>query len=162
MAADMDRELLPRLRALVEQLSHLAPRHAVFRDLHDRVRAYLHWSTTLRNVCAWCENVYGCLDPAADAAARAACEARLQAAIDLELANTRGLLELFETSPTEFMAVSGVAESTFFYGENFAEHLRTKLRLTEQYRHHPPRIDRDILWRPAPGTHWPPGWSASA
>jgi hypothetical protein len=162
MAADMDRELLPRLRALVEKLARRAPWHAAFRDLHDRVRAYLHWSTTLRNVCAWCENVYGYLDPAAAAAAKAACETRLQAAIDLELANTRGLLELLETSPTEVMVVSGVAESTFFYGENFAEHLRTKLRLTEQYRHHPPRIDRDILWRPAPGTHWPPGWSASA
>ena len=59
------------------------------------------------------------------------------------------------------MVVSGVAENTFFYGENLADHLRTKLRLTEQYRHHPPRIDRDIYWRPVPGTHWPEGWSAT-
>ena len=38
------------------------------------------------------------------------------------------------------------------------EHLRTKVRLTELHRHHPPRTDRDIYWRPAPGTHWPKGW----
>src|SRR5438067_9472709 len=52
-------------------------------------------------------------------------------------------------------------ETTFFYGENLAAHLRTKLRLTTQYRHHPPRIDRDIYWRPMPGTQWPEGWAES-
>lgn len=159
MAGDMDRELLPRVRALAEKLSLLAPRHAAFADLHDRVRAYLHWSTSLRNVCAWCENVYGYLAPGADAATRTACEEKLQATIDLELANTRGLIALIETTATEFMVVSSVAENTFFYGENLVEHLRTKLQLTEKYRHHPPRIDREIYWRPAPGTHWPAGWA---
>ena len=90
----------------------------------------------------------------------AAAPGELTAAIELELANTRGLIELIETSPTEFMAVSAIGESIFFYGENLVEHLRTKLRLTAQYRHHPPRIDRNIFWRPAPGTHWPEGWAA--
>ncbi len=168
MAGDMDRELLPRVRALAAKLATLVRDtaaepavNAVFVDLHDRVRAYLHWSTTLRNVCAWCENVYGYLE-SSDVPTKAACERKLQAAIDLELANTRDLLALLESSKTEFMAVSGVSETTFFYGENLADHLRTKLRLTEKYRHHPPRIDRDIYWRPIPGTHWPEGWSASS
>jgi hypothetical protein len=66
-----------------------------------------------------------------------------------------------ETTTTEFMVVSSVAENTFFYGENLADHLRTKIRLTEKYRHHQPRIDRHIMWRPAPGTVWPEGWSAT-
>jgi len=168
MAADMDRELLPRVRAVIAFLETqlaAAPAHsaavAVFTDLRDRVRAYLHWSTTLRNVCAWCEHVYGYLDPSADDATRTTCSQKLQAAIDLELANTRGLLELMETTTTEFMVVSSVAENTFFYGENLADHLRTKIRLTEKYRHHQPRIDRHIMWRPAPGTVWPEGWSAT-
>jgi hypothetical protein len=168
MAADMDRELLPRLRALIDKLAATLEQvraddraRAVFVDLRDRVRAYLHWATTLRNICAWCENVYGYLETK-DATTRTACEKKLQATIDLELANTRGLLELMETSTTEFMVVSAVGETTFFYGENLAEHLRTKLRLTEAYRHHPPRIDRDIYWRPVPGTHWPDGWAAHA
>ncbi|MBI5691318.1 MAG: hypothetical protein HZC55_14635 [Verrucomicrobia bacterium] len=158
MAADMDRELTPRLRSLLARLAPLASRHPAFVDLRDRVQAYLHWVTTLRNVCAWCENVYGYLDPASDAATKSACEQRLQAAIDLELANTRGLIELLESSRTEVLALSAVAENTFFYGENLVEHLRTKIRLTERYRHVPPRIDRNIYWRPAPGTHWPEGW----
>jgi hypothetical protein len=167
MAADMDRELLPRVRALLESLaSRLAGfpgetgAYAVFRDLRDRVRGYLHWVTTLRNVCAWCENVYGYLAAvsANDPGAQSACESKLQAAIDLELENTRGLITLFETTTTEFMVLSGVAENTFIYGENFIDHLRTKVGLMEKYRHHPPRIDRGILWRPLPGTTWPEGW----
>jgi hypothetical protein len=168
MAADMDRELLPRLRALIERLATViasAPAdfqsRTVFTDLRDRARAYLHWVTTLRNVCAWCECVYGYLDPASNAATKVACEEKLQAAIDLELANTRGLIELLATTKSEVLVVSGSAESTFFYGENLVDHLRTKLRLTELHRHHPPRIDRDITWRPAPGTVWPEGWSTS-
>jgi hypothetical protein len=164
MAADMDRELLPRVRTLVDSLARVrtetvgAPAaHAVFIDLHDRVRAYLHWSTTLRNVCAWCETVYGYLD-AGDAATRRACEQKLQAAIDLELANTHDLIALLESSTTEVMVVSAVAENTFFYGTNLVEHLRRKIALTEKYRTHSPRIDREIYWRPAPGTTWPAGW----
>jgi hypothetical protein len=168
MAADMDRELLPRVRTLIRSLesrladvSGDAPAHAVFLDLRDRARGYLHWATSLRNVCAWCENVYGYLAAREkhNVPAQAACETKLQAAIDLELENTRGLIELITTSKTEFMVVSGVAESTFLYGENLVDHLRTKIRLTEKYRHLPPRIDRSIYWRPAPGTTWPEGWS---
>ncbi|WP_414664951.1 hypothetical protein [Horticoccus sp. 23ND18S-11] len=164
MAADMDRELLSRIRALVLSLDARiagglsAAALPVFVDLRDRVRGYLHWATSLRNVCAWCESVYGYLAET-DPAAKAACTAKLQAAIDLELENTRGLIALMTTSSTEFMVVSGVAENTFFYGENLIDHLRTKVRLTEKYRHHPPRIDKGIFWRPVPGTTWPEGWT---
>lgn len=168
MAADMDRELLPRGRTLVAKLAALVKStagdrkaNAVFVDLHDRVRAYLHWATTLRNVCAWCEHVYTWLD-AKTAKAKTASMKKLQAAIDLELENTRGLIALMETSKTEFMVVSAIGETTFFYGENLLELLRTKVRLTEKYRNRPPRIDRDIYWRPVPGTHWPEGWEAKA
>jgi hypothetical protein len=168
MAADMDRELLPRVRALVSSLdSTLAGTRSleaekVFIDLRDRVRGYLHWATSLRNVCAWCEQVYGYLTAKGndDTAAQKACESKLQSAIDLELENTRGLIRLMESTTTEFMVVSGVAENTFLYGENLIEHLRTKIRLTEKYRHHHPRIDRGIFWRPVPGTAWPEGWAS--
>ncbi|HUG12805.1 MAG TPA: hypothetical protein VMM36_17445 [Opitutaceae bacterium] len=179
MAADMDREVLPKLRALIGRLASLAqppqiqapgaPRSTsaddaraadVFGDLHDRVRAYLHWVTSLRSVCAWCECVYGYTD-AKDDAARDACEKKLQSAIDLELANIRGLIGLLESTPREVLVVSGAGNNTFFYGEDLVANLKTKLRLTEQYRHAKPRIDRDIYWRPIPGTSWPEGWSAS-
>jgi hypothetical protein len=164
MAADMDREVIARLRPLIagldQQITGLTgePR-AVFIDLRDRVRAYLHWVTSLRGVCAWCETVYGYLE-ATDEAAKSACEKKLQEAIDLELVNIRELIELLETTSSEVLVVSGVAENTFFYGENLVEHLKTKIRLMEKYRHHKPRIDRNVYWRPIPGTQWPEGWSA--
>jgi hypothetical protein len=164
MAADMDRELLPRVRAVLASLERRIAQiraddaRAVFVDLRDRVRGYLHWATTLRNVCAWCECVYGYLADDSDTATKTRCEEKLQAAIDLELANTRGLIELMETTSTEFMVVSEIADNTFFYGENLVELLRMKVRLMEKYRHTRPRIDRDIYWRPAPGTTWPEGW----
>jgi len=164
MATDMDRSVIAPLHTLIArlnfQLQNLSGTPAVvFTDLRDRVRAYLHWVTSLRSVCAWCECVYGYLE-ATNEATRTACEQKLQQAIDLELANIRGLIELLENTPSEVLVVSNVAETTFFYGENLVEHLKTKLRLTAQYRHHPPRIDRNIFWRPIPGTVWPAGWSA--
>ena len=179
MAADMDEHVIARLRPLIKRLDGLAkateqisapgaPRRvspenaaavAVFADLRDRVRAYLHWVSSLRSVCAWCESVYGYLQ-APDAATKASYEQKLQGAIDLELANIRGLIELLETTKSEVLVVSGVADNTFFYGENLVDNLKTKIRLTEKYRHHAPRIDQDIFWRPLPGTTWPEGWSA--
>jgi len=167
MAADMDTHVIAKLRPLIARLDQQAKGlagepAAVFADLRDRVRAYLHWVGSLRSVCAWCECVYGYLDEKSDAATKAAYEKKLQAAIDLELANIRGLIELLETTKSEVLVVSGVAENTFFYGENLVEHLKTKLRLTEKYRHRKPRIDKDIFWRPIPGTKWPEGWAATA
>jgi hypothetical protein len=165
MAADMDQNVLARLRPLIAKLDHTAKSSSgqaavVFADLHDRVRAYLHWVSSLRSVCAWCENVYGYLE-AKDAAAKAGFEKNLQGAIDFELANIRGLIELLETTKSEVLVLSGIAENTYFYGENLVEHLKTKLRLTEKYRHAKPRIDADIFWRPIPGTEWPKGWAAT-
>jgi hypothetical protein len=163
MAADMDREVIAPLVQLIARLDSAipglpAPAAAVFTDLRDRARAYRHWVGSLRAVCAWCECVYGYLE-AKDDATRAGCEAKLQQAIDLEMANIAGLIELLESTSSEVLVVSGVAESTFLYGENLVDHLRTKLRLTAQYRHHKPRIDRSIYWRPVPGSAWPAGWA---
>ncbi len=172
MSADMDRELLPRLRQLLATLdAKLDALHAaaaevecngackVFRDLRDRVKGYLHWAVALRNVCSWCAEVYGYLEAQTDAD-REACVERLQASIDLDLENTQGLLELIEGSSTEFMVVSAVGNHTYFYGEDLPDLLRRRLELTQRYRHHAPRIDRNILWRPVPGTTWPEGWTS--
>ena len=58
------------------------------------------------------------------------------------------------------MVVSDVGENTFIYGKNLGEHVRTKIKLMEQYRHHKPRIDKDILWRPTVGQPWPDGFES--
>ena len=152
MATGYDEHALPRLRAAVERLTGLASETegtdagAVFADLRDRTCALLYWATTQRNTCAWVAGVHGYLGARSDDE-RAEHRAYVQEMIDLDLANTRALLELWETSETEFIVVSEVSETSFVYGENLGDHLRRKLDLTERYRDAEPHISTDILWR---------------
>ena len=82
-------------------------------------------------------------------------EKLLQSAIDLELANTVELIDVLENAKTEVMVLSAAGNNTFFYGEDLPQLLREKIRLMKKYRHHKPRIDKGILWRPIPGAQWP-------
>ncbi|MBS0633463.1 MAG: hypothetical protein JSS11_16255 [Verrucomicrobia bacterium] len=163
MVPRFDGELLPRIvkaekfvAAALAKAEGDAQATAVLIDLRDRLRGYRHWATTLRSVAAWCSGVYGYLE-SNTAAQKKKYEKFLQASIDLELENARGFLDHFENSPTEFMVVSDTGENTFIYGKNLGEHVRAKIRLMEKYRHKKPRIDKDILWRPAVGQPWPEG-----
>ncbi len=156
-----DRNVFPRLARLLRDLAKLQAKtagtpavQAVFTDLLDRARAYRAWCGSLRTVCAWCAHVHGYLN-SPSAAARRRHERQLQDAIDFELANTADLIALLEGASTEVMALSATANNTFFYGENLPALLREKIRLMKKYRHHRPRVDRDILWRPIPGSQWP-------
>jgi len=165
MGRDMDTQLLPRLVALIEKLDGViaglddnGAARKVFIDLRDRIRAYRHWAAALRSVCTWVATVYGYIETD-DEATRAEHEKRLQAAIDLDLANTRGLLELLETTESEVIAISAAGNHTYFYGEDLPDLLRKRIELTTKYRHHKPRIEKGILWRPVPGTAWPEGWA---
>ncbi len=167
MVPRFDRKLLPRITkaekhvaAALKRATGDARATAVLADLRDRLRAYRHWATTLRTVVAWCSGVYGYL-ASQSPAQRQKHETFLQTAIDLELDNARGFLEHFENSPTEFMVVSATGENTFIYGKNLGDHVRRKIRLMEKYRHHKPRIDPHILWRPADGQPWPDGFPTS-
>ncbi len=154
MTADFDTHVFPRLdaaRARAERLAQEADEAArpVFADLAVRIRALRAWATTQRNTCAWVAGVYGYLGTD-DEAARAGFRADLDAMLDLDVANTHELLDLWENGAAEWMLVSDVGETSFIYGENFGDLLRRKLELTAQYRHLAPRIDKDILWRLEP------------
>lgn len=152
MTAAFDDNALPRLARALEQIEAKAGEtegtdaHAAFADLRDRATALLCWATTNRNTCAWVAHVHGYLGAETDAE-REEHSANIQAMIDLDLENTRRLLDLWETSETEFMLVSGVGETPFMYGENLGENLRRKIDLTERYRHATPYIDDAVQWR---------------
>jgi len=151
MADQFDAHVLPRLdAALADARGHLEdtsePARAVFVDLHDRIRVLRCWATTQRNTCAWVAGVYGYLE-AGEEAERVASRDYLQDMIDRDLANTRDLLDLWETSTTEVILVSDVGETAFLYGDNLGSLLREKIALTERYRHAEPYIDHDIIWR---------------
>jgi len=115
-------------------------------DLRDRARALRCWATTQRNTCAWVAGVYGFLESDSDTE-KEQLRRDLQEMIDLDLDNTRELLDLWESSDTEFILVSDVGETSFIYGDNLTELLKRKIELTEQYRDRDPYIDRDIIWR---------------
>ena len=155
MAAAFDANVLPRLADAIGEARRLMdsapePARAVFADLTARLRALRCWATTQRNTCAWVAGVHGYLAAEGDATAQAGHRATLDAMLDLDLANTRELLDLWENGGAEWMLVSDVGETSFIYGENFGDLLRRKLDLTERYRVLAPRIDRGILWRLAP------------
>jgi len=150
-----DQNLFPRLDAVIEEAEAALGEATgaadqkgmdVLTDLIDRAIAYRCWTTTIRNVCAWVEGVHGYLETDDEAEKKTRVD-MVQEAIDLELRNTRRLLELWESSSTEFMVVAETGENGFVYGENFGQLLRKKIELTEKYRDHAPRIDRDIIWR---------------
>lgn len=157
MTKGFDEEALPRIQKALDEAKRLmdstdGQAHAVFADLYTRIRAIKAWATVQRNTCAWVAAVHGtlALEEGQDAE-RAAFRADLDRTIDLDLENTRDLLDLWETAEgVEWMLVSDVSETSFIYGENFGDLLRRKLELTEQYRDRAPRIDRDIIWRLAP------------
>jgi hypothetical protein len=154
--ARIDRNALPRLTealAVLEVHHHLLeagddPAAAVFRDQIDRLTALSCWMTTRRNVSAWIAGVRGFMETR-DRAIRAACRELLAEMIPLEIENARALLKLWNESETEFMAVSGVGETTFILGENFGENLERKVDLMERYGERPPRFDPDLMWRVA-------------
>ena len=177
--AAFDRNTIPRIEKLIAQLEKLstpsinerkrgdAPSSdlqtaipedhraaMVFTDLLDRARGYRAVCGSLRMVCAWCAYVYGYLE-STKAADKKKYEKLLQAAIDDELVNTQNLLALLTADRTEFMILSAIGNNTFCYGEDLPDLLREKIRLMKKYRHHKPRIDRNILWRPFPGAKWP-------
>ncbi|MBP6508894.1 MAG: hypothetical protein KA257_15145, partial [Opitutaceae bacterium] len=159
--ANYDQQCLPRIDRLIAQLEKLETQtaaepqaQAVFIDLLDRARGYRTVCGSIRMVAAWCAHVYGYLD-SPKAADKKKHEKALQAAIDDELVNTQNLIALLEAGRTEFMALSAIGNNTFCYGEDLPDLLREKIRLMKKYRHHKPRIDQDILWRPIPGAVWP-------
>ena len=151
MADQFDANVLPRLSNILRRLEELAARDGeqetrVFSDLRDRIHALRCWTTTQRNTCAWVAGVHGYLDADSDDD-KSTFRGYIQDMIDRDLANTRDLLELWQSSETEFMLVSDVGETSYIYGENFGELLRRKIELTERYRDVEPFIDRDIIWR---------------
>ena len=107
----------------------------VFVDLRDRLVALRCWVETLRNLGAWREAVL---------------KKRRRVFQELsrrEIASTRTLLRLWETSRTPFMVVRVKGEDSFVYGRNFGRLLRHKIRLMRKYGRVPFHVDTEIQWR---------------
>ncbi len=145
LAAPMD-AAVNTLQEALASMSDDDPARPVFVDQADRLRALRCWFRTQRSVAAWIAGVHGYLestDPGTKAERRRLVRDMVLAEID----NTRDLLDLWETSQTEFMIISGVGETSFVHGENFGDLLRRRIEVMKGREDDEPYIDPDFMWR---------------
>jgi hypothetical protein len=82
-----------------------------------------------------------------DAAFRNKCRAVLKGMVVDEIANTKELIHLWETSTTRWMMVSEVGETTFVYYKNMGELMKKKVALMQGHEDDEPYVDPNFQWR---------------
>lgn len=118
----------------------------VFEDQYIRTKALYYFYETLRNTAVWIYAVHAYLDTT-DQSLRGDCRKLLDEMIDREIQNSRGLIELFEQAPVEWMILSGLEETPFIHGKNFPKLLEKKISLMEKYKGSEPFIDPGYMFR---------------
>ena len=78
---------------------------------------------------------------------RARCKSVLRSMVLGEIQNTKDMLQLWETSTTNWMIISEVGETTFIYYKNFGELLKKKIALMTGHEDDDPYVDPDFQWR---------------
>ncbi len=153
-----DADVLPRLQEVIalakETLDEVRGKddiEAVFVDLNDRLLAYRAYCKTLRNISAWIAGVHGYLE-ADNETDRTARRNQVEDMVDNELQNANELLDLWNSSSTDFFPLWEIGETMHTYGANLGELLEKKIELTRRYRNHPPFVDPDYMWRMPDGS----------
>ena len=148
----MNRDLFPELVAALKLLKKMKAaatndaERAVVEDQYDRMRALHCWYRTQRNVTAWVAGVHTYLETT-DKRKRRESRAMLKEMVLDEIENAKDLLDLWETSKTNWMIVSGVGETTFIYYKNFGEQVKRKIQLMKGRENDEPYVDPDFQWR---------------
>jgi len=119
---------------------------SVFRDQLDRSRALRSLFVTLRNTATWIYAVRRYMETS-NPKLKTQYRSSLEKMMGSEIQNSRDLLSLWESSPVEWMIVSGDKETPFIYGENFPDLLRKKIVLMEKHKKAEPRIDPEYMFR---------------
>jgi hypothetical protein len=148
----MDEDLFPRMeravalaQSLVERASNDNAR-ACAQDQYDRTRALLYWYRTQRAVTAWVAGVHTYLTTN-EAAKKKECRELLRTMVLDDIQNTKDLLHLWESSSTNWIMISDVAETTFIYYKNFGDFLKRKIELATGHENDEPYVDPDYQWR---------------
>ncbi|MCG8605190.1 hypothetical protein MJD09_09355 [bacterium] len=158
LVKQFDAEVLPPLEAVValakqarDEVRGQADIEPVFVDLHDRLLAYRAFCTTLRNIVAWIAGVHGYLE-ADNETTRAAKLALVEDMVESELRNAEELLDLWNSSTTDFFPLWEIGETMHTYGTNLGELVERKIELTKRYRNHAPFVDPNYMWRMPKGS----------
>lgn len=148
----IDRELFQHMDAALDVLKKMKTKAttdsacACVEDTYDRMRALRCWYRTQRNVAAWVAGVHGYLETT-DKKVKKECKALLKTMVLDEIENAKDLLNLWETSTTNWMIVSGVGETTFIYYKNFGEQVKRKIALMKGHENDEPYVDPNFQWR---------------
>ena len=155
-----DNDVLPQIgraiditKAELASLTKGNKQAIVFEDVLIRLRTYRHYALTLRDVVAWIEGVHGYLE-AKTPSEKSLYRSKVKTMVGMEIKNTKGLLDLWEHSPVEFMAVSTIGENMHGYGKDFGQLLKKKLALMEEHENDVPYIDPNFMWHMP--KHYPP------
>lgn len=144
-------EAIELAKQAVDQSAGETQVHDVFVDLRDRLIGYRCYAMTIRNLSAWIAGVHGYLQAESEEDKQSKL-AMVREMVASELANTKALLTLWESSVVDFMPVNAYTETMHEYGTNFGEVLQRKIDLMEKYGDRLPHIDPNYMWRMPAGS----------
>jgi hypothetical protein len=139
-------EALALLDVSLERQAQGSSARDVLQDQHDRLQGLRCYFRTLRNVAGWIASVRGYMN-ASSRSAQTTTLSSVRATIDDELKNAGDLLQLWNTSHTNFIPVASLGENWAFYGSNLGELLQKKIDLMKKHREDTPFIDPNFMWR---------------
>lgn len=148
----MDDDLFPAMDKALQLLEGMLARaksdraRACLQDQYDRMRALRCWYRTQRSVTAWIAGVHTYLE-SKDNKTKKECRKLLHDMVLDEIENTRDLLNLWETSKTNWMIVSAAGETTFIYYKNIGELMKRKIQLMTGHEDDEPYVDSNFQWR---------------
>ena len=148
----MDDDLFPAMEKALKLLSGMLTRakdgraKACIQDQYDRMRALKSWYRTQRNVTAWIAGVHTYIE-SRDNKTKKECRRVLHDMVLDEIENTKDLINLWETSTTNWMILSGVGETTFIYYKNMGELMKRKVELMTGHEDDEPYVDPNFQWR---------------
>ncbi len=153
-----DEDLFPAMKKALDLLASMKSRartdqeRACIEDQYDRIRAVNCWYRTEKAVTAWVAGVHTYMQTR-DEKVKNECRALLKSMVLDEIENTKDLLNLWETSRTNWIIISEVAETTFIYYKNIGELMKKKIALMTGHENDEPYVDPNFQWRVPGFTH---------
>ncbi|MEA3401042.1 MAG: hypothetical protein U9R79_07335 [Armatimonadota bacterium] len=148
-----DEQLLPRLQEAVVRLEGCGELSETARDVRDRAQCMLHALTTERNLVEVQEAIHACLAEDREEPETSRHADRLRAAVEGEMDNTRGFIELLRESPSTLIPATSGIETTFMLRAPLWYLLELKLAAMERHIDDPPGPWFDELLQPG-------GWTS--
>jgi hypothetical protein len=146
-AQRIDRNVLPKLDEAIQMLEGHKDEAPILKDQFVRIKALRCWIRTQRNIAVWVDSVYGFMN-SEGTADKQRYKVSMQEMIQLEIANSLELIELFD-SGIEFIALTDQGETPLMYGVNLPDLLVKRIELMKAHINDDPFIDHNYIERMA-------------